>query len=180
MSDDIMGFSLDDLFAAPEVSFYYTVKPGALYAGEYPYWADKDQTLERLRNLSSQGVGLIIDLTHEGEDTAYGDILAEVGGMEHRRFSLVNDDVPTVEAVKTILDTIDSAHNEGKAVFVHCLAGIGRTGVVVGCYLARQGMNGQAALAGIKMMRTGVRDEQIDSPALQGQRDFILNWAVGQ
>ena len=34
----------------------------------------------------------------------------------------------------------------GRRVYVHCRAGIGRTGTVIGCYLAEQGLDGPAAV----------------------------------
>ena len=34
----------------------------------------------------------------------------------------------------------------GRCVYVHCRMGIGRTGTVLGCYLAEQGQTGMAAL----------------------------------
>jgi hypothetical protein len=178
--DEILAFSLDDLFSAPEVSFYYTVKPGALYAGEYPYWADKEQTLERLRILAGQGVGLIIDLTHEGEDSAYSDFLAEIGGIEYHKVTLSPVIAPTVNQMKDILDLIDGANAQGKAVFVHCNAGIDRTGSVIGCYLVRHGMSGQSALEALPNLRVGVRDEGVPCPHQAALRDFVAGWTVGQ
>jgi hypothetical protein len=45
-----------------------------------------------------------------------------------------------------ILDELDAALDEGRRVYLHCRAGIGRTNVVVGCWLARRGYTGEAAL----------------------------------
>jgi len=46
-----------------------------------------------------------------------------------------------------ILDQIDRGMEQNPAVYLHCWGGRGRTGTVVGCYLARHGMAvGEAAL----------------------------------
>ncbi|MFP4438517.1 MAG: hypothetical protein ACLFVO_14840 [Chloroflexaceae bacterium] len=58
------------------------------------------------------------------------------------------------------------------------LAGIGRTGTVVGCYLVRSGMHGAAALCEITRLRRGLPDGKVDmshpKPLHSGQ--FVLDW----
>jgi protein-tyrosine phosphatase len=60
---------------------------------------------------------------------------------------------PTRETMTRILDSIDASLAAGEVVYVHCLAGIGRTGTVIGCYLVRHGMSGDEALATVERLR---------------------------
>ena len=48
--------------------------------------------------------------------------------------------VPTLADMERILGAIDDELAAGRAVYLHCWGGIGRTGTVVGCYLVRQGL----------------------------------------
>jgi ADP-ribosylglycohydrolase len=45
-----------------------------------------------------------------------------------------------------ILEWLDYALRSGRRAYVHCRAGIGRTGTVIGCLLAERGLRGDAAL----------------------------------
>ena len=60
--------------------------------------------------------------------------------------------------MRSILDAIDAAVSQGRRVYVHCRAGIGRTGTVVGCYLVRHGMSGPQAIAQISLWRAATPD----------------------
>ena len=77
--------------------------------------------------------------------------------------------------MKQILDVIDASLDEGKKVYVHCLAGIGRTGTVVGCWLVRHGRTGEQALAQITNWRLQAYLHP-SSPETPWQRDYVLNW----
>jgi protein-tyrosine phosphatase len=69
----------------------------------------------------------------------------------------------------TILDRIDELLAAGEVVYVHCLAGIGRTGPVVGCYLVRRGMSGPDALDTVERLRGA-------PPETPEQRRLVLDW----
>ena len=60
--------------------------------------------------------------------------------------------------MNAVLDMLDTALQAGQAVYLHCWAGIGRTGTVVGCYLVRHGLTGEQALARLVTLRAGLGD----------------------
>jgi protein-tyrosine phosphatase len=75
-----------------------------------------------------------------------------------------------------ILNTLEAALQAGRGVYIHCYGGIGRTGTVVGCFLVRRGLSGEAALRQIAGWREGTPDGWKRSPETDEQREFVLNW----
>ncbi|MBN1562942.1 MAG: dual specificity protein phosphatase family protein, partial [Anaerolineae bacterium] len=135
-------------------------------------------TREQLRPLLAAGVTLFLDLTEENEASSYLlDLLAEAKAqgikVEHRRRAIPDMEIPSAEFMVGILDAIDEAIDAGQIVYVHCLGGIGRTGTVVGCYLVRHGMAGQAALDEIVRLREG----RTNSPQTPEQFDMVREWS---
>jgi protein-tyrosine phosphatase len=165
----------------------YWVQPGQLLAGEYPGdWSD-EISREKLRLLLNVGVSLFLDLTQAGEYglEPYTPTLEKeatvIGRMVvHQRMSIRDRGTPSPEQMTHILDTIDAALAEGKTVYVHCYAGIGRTGTVVGCYLVRHGMSGEEALAEIARLRRAISDGWITSPETAAQRGMVRGWSMGK
>ncbi len=141
----------------------YNVTEGLL-AGPYPGPGD----VERLR---AAGVELFVDLTEAGE---YGISSYDPAGGRHLRFPIPDHGVPSEEEMAAILDTLDAGLADGAGVYVHCLAGAGRTGTVAGCWLVRHGLTGGEALVAIAERR-GVACRP--SPETPEQREFVLGWA---
>ena len=70
--------------------------------------------------------------------------------VTHQRHTIGDFSVPdSPKFMAATLDAIDSAISDGNTVYVHCWAGVGRTGTVVGCWLVRHGKTGDEALAQI-------------------------------
>ena len=165
----------------------YWVKPGRFIAGDYPGGVDDKRTRTRLHRLLVAGVTLFLDLTevNEHRSNPYAHLLKEESGhlgysIEYHRAPIRDWHVPAPEVMKHILDTIDTALDAGQVVYVHCFAGLGRTGTVVGCYLARHGLNGEATLAEIARLRQDLPIGWVESPEAEIQRQMVRCWQVGQ
>lgn len=131
----------------------YWVEPGRLLAGEYPGARDEAGARPRLAALLEAGLTDFVDLTSLDDPLRpYAALLqaeAAARGLAARytRLAIPDMDVPASPAhMRRILDTLDEAHAAGRSAYLHCWGGIGRTGTVVGCYLVRRGLAGQAAL----------------------------------
>lgn len=165
----------------------YWVRPERLMAGEYPCSPVEDQARRKLRWLLDRGVTFFLDLTEPGESglKPYAHLLAEEAEargqqVEHCRQSIPDMHAPSSEQMVRTLDELDRALENGRCVYVHCFGGIGRTGTVVGCYLARHGLLGEAALEQIADWRRGTPDGWKRSPETDAQRQLVLGWQAGQ
>ncbi len=132
----------------------YWVIPGKLAGGPRP-------------NGRLDGFDIVVDLTEDGApETAT------------RRFHRPIPDfqAPPPALVTEVLDGIDRGLGTGAAVYVHCGAGLGRTGTIVGCWLARHGTTGYDAIERIAALRAAAGLQAIRSPETKAQRDLVIDW----
>lgn len=147
------------------------IVPGKLIAGRHPCaWGPENAPAE-VHQLEAAGVTLFLDLTHEGELEPYAHLLSTE--TRHRRMPIRDFSVPSrVQLVET-LDAIDAELEAEGTVYVHCWAGCGRTGVVVGSWLVRHGTAPHDALARIAAVRG------LGCPQTLEQRLLVLGWQQG-
>ena len=161
----------------------YWVVPGAFIAGPYPGRFTEDDTRERLAVLLDAGVTAFVDLTEEGELPPYAGVLEKLGATDvsARRFAIPDHSAPSSrQLVREALDQIDEVIASGGVVCVHCFAGIGRTGTIVGCWLSRHGYPGQAALQRLaELWRSASRLVGTESPETLAQRRYVVTWDEG-
>jgi len=162
----------------------YWVEPGRFLAGEYPGHFDPEQARRRLDALIEAGFDTFIDLTRQGEVYPYSKILGEQVrlydvSVQYYRFPIGDFGLPTVGQMTGILDQIEESLGTDRKVYLHCWGGIGRTGTTVGCYLVRQGLDGNAALRQLPDWWREVPKSQIhpNSPETREQANFVLDWA---
>jgi len=182
----------DDRSSPPFPGTYWVI-PGTLLAGTYPGGRDAASTAERVTALLDAGIRSVINLMSEEETFEhaegahfhpYEDVLEKLGEsrgvvVEIERYAIEDANTLTEQAVELVLDAID-AEIEGRdsPTFVHCSNGNARTGVVVGCYLARHGIaNGKGALEKLKELRAA--DPTLSrhkSPETMTEEKFVLRW----
>lgn len=168
----------------------YWVKPGEFLAGISPEAPSEKITSEQVRKLLESGIRTIVDLMQSGEASQSGGFIHR--GYQHiwltearhlsaevsiHRFPIRDVSVSTVEHMKAILDVIDTSLAVGKPVYVHCRGGIGRTGLVVGCFLQRHGLSdADTVLDRIAELRCQDPTASIVSPETNEQREFVKSW----
>ena len=159
----------------------YWVVQGRFAAGGYPGAGMSYYTSTRFKALAEAEINCFINLTQKGELPSYEDAagkesLAKGLTPEFHHFPIYDRDIPESRKQMTeILNVIDAALDKGKNVYLHCLAGIGRTGTVVGCWLVRHGRSGEEALAQITRWHLQAYLHP-SSPETPWQREYVLNW----
>lgn len=159
----------------------YWVRPGQLLAGEYPGSMSRAEAMERVQKLLDGGVTSFLDLTEDGEMPAYDGLLRELTEqhVRYRRFAILDHGVPESPAqMLKILDFIDSELAAGQCVYVHCRAGIGRTGTTIGCHLIRGGLTNEAALDRLQTLwqQCGRSRRWPTIPETDAQVEFVRAW----
>jgi ADP-ribosyl-[dinitrogen reductase] hydrolase len=154
----------------------YWVLPGRLLAGEHPAGPTEEATRERLGKLLAAGIRCFLDLTEPAEAVAYDGTLPL--SIEYQRKPIPDHGLPQRQAhMREILDCLREALREGKPVYLHCRAGIGRTGTVVGCLLAEERGGEQALIALNRLWRQSARSGDWASiPETQAQTEYVRLW----
>jgi ADP-ribosylglycohydrolase/protein-tyrosine phosphatase len=166
---------------SPPIPNSYWVQPGALLAGEYPGSMSRADAMERVRKLLAAGITSFIDLTEEGELPEYEKLLPELTErrVRYRRMPVLDHSVPESPAhMARILDLLDNELHAAQCVYLHCRAGIGRTGTAVGCHLVRNGMTNDEAYDYLqRLWKQSARSRRWPSiPETSEQIDFVLRW----
>ena len=148
---------------------------------------------DKLSALLDAGISSVLNLMDEEELAEHTngeqfvpyedrlEALAEERGkvIEIMRYSISTGATPTEEEISLILDVID-AEIEGRnsPTFVHCSDGAGRTGLVIGCYLARHNIAvGKNAIAKIQELRAPYPElAEQRSPANIVQERLVTRW----
>ena len=163
--------------AQPPLANSYWVLPGRLLAGEYPAGASPEATRERVKRLLDAGIGSFIDLTQSGELAPYQAELP--AGVGYLRKPIPDHGLPEERGqMAEILECLRAALDSQRAVYLHCRAGIGRTGMVAGCLLIERGLTGAAALTELnRLWQYCARSAQWPSvPETAAQVEYVRGW----
>lgn len=171
-----MNAPLGALMEPPTPNSYWVVA-GSFVAGEYPGRRDDAETSEHLNTLLAAGVDAFIDLTMPGELDPYVQLLPP--HVEYDNKPLRDHDVPDApEQMLEILAVVADALRRNRTLYLHCRAGIGRTGMVVGCWLANRGLAGEAALDELnRLWQANERSRKwLLIPETPEQQAFVRDW----
>ncbi len=168
----------------------YWVEEGRFLAGKYPLVGKEKEKREQLRKFLDTGITYFIDLTERkelkakgGKKDPYAEFIkkeAQKCGMKfrHKRMPIKDHKVTTKAHMAQIVATIHRALARGEKVYIHCAAGVGRTGTAVGCYLKSKGLTGQQALDRINKLRQNRKRPRKNSPRSKLQRNFVKSFNV--
>src|SRR5689334_11340822 len=157
----------------------YWVIEGRFLAGKYPAGRTAKDAEKRIKVMLDAGFDAFIDLTEAGELPPYDIYLP--ASARYVRKPIPDHGVPRYpEHMAEIQAEIEAALRDGRRVYVHCRAGIGRTGITVACHLIEQGMSADAALIRLnELWQDNDRSTTWpDVPETDEQRDYILGWSA--
>lgn len=151
-----------------------TLAPGVRDKSSYGHFWRRDLDAD-LAALHAKGATALACLLEDHELAQYEiEALvpkAEAAGLRVLRLPIVDTRVPTsLDAVEPLLDEIEAIVAAGGRVVIHCRGGLGRTGTIAGCYLARRGYGYNEAFAMLLRVR-GPR-----CPENPAQRGFIQRY----
>ncbi len=166
----------------PPTDRSYWVIEQSLLAGAYP-GASVGSTVG---HLVDAGITAFVNLTEDLDPASadasldpYDRLLGD--GIVLVRHPMVDLGVPPHATMKRALDEIDGLLERGLGVYVHCWGGIGRTGMVVGCWLVRHELvrPGHALAVLAQLRRTDRGWGWRRSPETDEQRTFVEAWRPG-
>ena len=163
---------------APPLPNTYWALPGLLLGGEHPSGTNPEATRQRLTTLLTAGIECFLDLTHPAEIEPYDYALPF--HVEYLRKPIRDHALPERrEHMMEILDCLHDALESGRPAYVHCRAGIGRTGMVIGCLLVERGLTGEQALD--ELARAWQQCERSKVwpcvPETEAQTEYVRSWA---
>ncbi len=119
--------------------------------GELAAMAMPDGYAEDWDELRSRGVGALVNLTMRGrymEDP-------EARGLVYLHLAIPDFEAPEPQQVDRFIAFCREQAEAGRPVVVHCVAGRGRTGTMLACYMVHRGMDPEEALAFARRVREG-------------------------
>jgi len=165
----------------PPIPNSYWVVPGKLLAGEYPGALDPELARTRLGLFTSCGISSFVNLTAAEELPDYAVLLPS--SAHHWRRTIRDHDVPgSAEDLRATLKLIEGELSAGRGVYVHCRAGIGRTGTVIGCLLVERGATGDEALERLNhVWQASARSQSWPYvPETTAQIEYVRRWQAPQ
>ncbi len=115
-----------------------------------------------LRRLANLGISASLSLRREADDEALG-----VALEKHLWLPTTDDAPPTQEQLLKASAFIGDALAEGRGVYVHCMAGVGRAAVTAAAYLVSTGLTLDEAWATICRARPFLRPSAAQVVALR-------------
>ena len=149
-------------------------KTGRLATGPRPRAGD--WLHDELKAWRQVGVDVIVCLLTPAEQLELGLTVeaqaCQENGMMFLSYPIEDFGLPeSSHKTLKLIDQVNDLLDEGKAIAIHCRAGIGRSTMIAASVLARQGIDAQTALAGIEKARG------LKVPDTEEQREWVINFA---
>lgn len=137
---------------------------------------DRERDLDQdLSTITEQAQALLCLLTEaELHWAGVPDLLprARARGLAVYHLPIRDQGVPEDQALRRALSWVDGQLSAGQRVVVHCMGGLGRSGLVAACALVDRGRGGDEAIRAVRAAR--------DPRAVEtrGQEDFVRAWGT--
>jgi atypical dual specificity phosphatase len=118
------------------------------------------RSIEDLLFLKNQDIGALVRLVEPNEAWVTEKNVND-SGIEDYNEPVLDFGAPTQAQIDKVVEFIDLHLSQGVAVGVSCNAGIGRTGVILACYLVHKGTSAKEALEIVSQKRgRGPQEEE--------------------
>lgn len=151
-----------------EVALGLTICPGRAdrrrdLAADLAVLSDSDRLLCLLtdRELDWAGVPALLQAATEA-------------GLAVHQHAIADQGVPDPAAFRETVDWVHAALDAGERVVVHCMGGLGRSGLLAACVLVDRGLSAEAAIAAVRRARDPRAVETTEQEA------FVAAWAQRQ
>ena len=150
---------LDATVVAPPGRLGMTFAPGKQHSGRTAEWRrDLPKDLARLRG--EYRTDVLVSLVEDHELAAVKIPLLVEGaravGIETVRFPIVDVSIPReMPPVLALVERLVSDLRAGRVVVVHCMGGLGRTGLIAGCVAVALGRTAKDAVIQVRAARNG-------------------------
>ncbi|MBL8484824.1 MAG: ATP-binding cassette domain-containing protein [Rhodocyclaceae bacterium] len=129
-----------------------------------------------LRLLRRVGVDTLLTLTETPLDAA----MLRKYGIAARWFPIPDMHAPDSTQALQICTTLDELIGAERVVAVHCLAGLGRTGTILACYLIWEGNNALGALEAIRNIEPRWVQSELQLKFLQSFADDLRTGRIAR
>lgn len=163
--------------------------PGRLGLGFAPgrmagRWETRELEVDLASLRRDHGLAHLVCLVeaHELECLGIADLLerAEAEGLGTLHAPMPDGGTPeNPEAMARLVGRILGWLAAGEGVFLHCWAGLGRTGTVASCCLIAQGRTASEALSQVRQVRPGSVESQAQEAFLQSFEAHLLSTGKG-
>jgi hypothetical protein len=156
-----------------------------LLAGPVFFAGSREEVLCKIGALKAIGVQMIVSLVGIGQFYADEDEAEETAWEIAPSFIWLGFDfpdgtAPDPQTMQIMLDWIDAGLRGDGKVFAHCTGGCGRTGTLIGCWLARHAIaEGEAVLDYLDELRIAA-DLPTGCPETPAQRQLVTSWRKNQ
>lgn len=129
--------------------------------------APLEHDLELLRNV---GVTILVNLT----ERPMTQTAIPAFGLRTIHMKVEDRDAPPLLWMKLLLAQVDKFIQQGEVIAVHCFAGLGRTGTVLGAWLVKEGLTADEALRRLRLIEPGFVQSTVQEELLHELETNLL------
>jgi len=150
-------------------------KSGKIGLTILPGRKDNSRLLEAdIKTIKDDGITHVISLITNEELNRYGvdNLMSEYknAGLITKHFPIIDQGISTIKDTSRLVDWINEELKKSANIMIHCVGGLGRTGLISACYLINQGMTAKEAIGEIRTVRS---ERAIES---EKQEKFIFEY----
>ena len=119
--------------------------------------------------LEQEGIDVLVSLT---EDPPDADVLSS-RSIQQEHIPVTDFTPPTLDQMIEFSSLVETSTAEGKAVGVHCTAGLGRSGTMAAAFLVGRGSSADDAIRTIRQLRPGSVETPDQEAAVRDFEEYL-------